>query len=159
MTINYCYWEWDCECHCARQAEKEDFESHSQKQGKASISSSVMTSQSKTNQSLVASSIKNSSSSHLCPLLPKSNPTFCRWTFLPSWPTTANWPVTSARSISKTIYVSIAVQETTSWTSVPRSRPWSLPKATVLQQLLILWQLFLRNPQKNRERPLELRTD
>jgi len=36
-------------------------------------------------------------------------------------------------------------------TPVPKSRPWSLPKAVVLQQLLILQQLLSKNPQKNRE--------
>ena len=97
--------------------------------------------------------------SYLCPLLPRSNPTLHRWTSLPSWPAMASWPVTSARSVSKTICASIAVQETTSWTPVPRSRPRSLPRAVVLQQLLILQQLPLRNPQKNRERPPGLRTD
>ena len=97
--------------------------------------------------------------SHLRPLFPRSNPILHRWTSLPSWPAMASWPVMSARSVSKTIYASIAVQETTSWTPVLRSRLWSLPKAAVLQQLLILWQLPLRNPWKNRERPPELRTD
>ena len=97
--------------------------------------------------------------SHLCPLLPRSNPILHGWTSLPSWPAMASWLVTSARSVLKTICASIAVQETTSWTPVPKSRPWSLPKATVLQQLLILWQLFPRNPQKNREQPPGLRTD
>ena len=97
--------------------------------------------------------------SHLRPPLPKSNLILCGWTSLLSWPATASWLVTRARSISKTTCVSIAVQETTSWTPVPRSRPWSLPRAVVLQQLLILWQLFLRNPQKNRERPPGLHTD
>jgi len=37
----------------------------------------------------------------------------------------------STRSVSKTICASIAVQETTSWTPVPRSRPQSLSKAVV----------------------------
>ena len=41
ITINHYYWERDCEYHCVRQAEKEALESHSQKQGKASTSSSV----------------------------------------------------------------------------------------------------------------------
>jgi len=59
MTIDYRYWERDCECHCARQAEKEALESHSQKQGKASTSSSVMASQSKANPFLAALSAKN----------------------------------------------------------------------------------------------------
>ena len=44
MTIDYRYWERDRECHHARQAEKEALESHSQKQGKASTSGSVMAS-------------------------------------------------------------------------------------------------------------------
>jgi len=59
MTINHCYWERDCECHHARQVEKEALESHSWKQGKASTSSFVIASQSKTNTPLVASSAKN----------------------------------------------------------------------------------------------------
>jgi len=67
--------------------------------------------------------------------------------------------VTSVRNISKTIYASIAMQKTTNWTPVPRSRPWSLPNVAVLQQLLILWQLPPRNPWKNREQPPELYTD
>ena len=40
MTINHHYWEKDHKRHHARQAEKEALESHFQKQGKASISSS-----------------------------------------------------------------------------------------------------------------------
>jgi len=51
----------------------------------------------------------------------------------------------SARSALKIIYTSIVVQKTTSWNPVPRSRLWSYPRAVVLQQLL------LRNPWKNRE--------
>ena len=97
--------------------------------------------------------------SHLHPPLLRSNLAFHRWTSLPSWPAMASQPVTSARSILKTICISIAVQETTSWTPVPRSRPWSLLRAAVLQQLLILRQLPPRNPRKNRERPPGLRTD
>ena len=97
--------------------------------------------------------------SHFHPPLPRSNLILHGWTFLPSWLAMASWPVTSARSISKTICASIVVQETISWTSVPRSRPQSLPRAVVLQQLLILWQLPPRNPQKNRERLPGLCTD
>ena len=96
---------------------------------------------------------------HLHPLLPRNKPILHGWTSLPSWPATASWPVTSARSISKTICASIAVQETTSWTSIPRSRLWSLLRAVVVQQLLILWQSLPRNPWKNREQPPELCTD
>ena len=59
MTIDYCYWKRDCKCHHARQAEKEALESYSQKQGKASTSSSVTASQSKAKTPLVASSTKN----------------------------------------------------------------------------------------------------
>ena len=59
MTINHRYWERDRERYCAKQAEKEALESHSQKQGKASISGSGTASQSKANPSPVASSTKN----------------------------------------------------------------------------------------------------
>ena len=74
MTINHCYWERDHERHHARQAEKEALESHSQKQGKASISSSGMASQSKANPSLVALSAKNSSSKPSLSPAPKKQP-------------------------------------------------------------------------------------
>jgi len=74
MTIDHCYWERDCERHHARQVEKEALESHFQKQGKASTSSSVMTSQSKANQSPAASSIKNSSSKPSLSPAPKKQP-------------------------------------------------------------------------------------
>jgi len=74
MTINHCYWERDRECHCARQAEKEVLESHSQKQGKASTSGSVMASQSKANPFLAASSAKNSSSKLSPSSTPKKQP-------------------------------------------------------------------------------------
>ena len=97
--------------------------------------------------------------SHLHPPLPRSNPTLHRWTFLSSWLTMASWIVTSTRSVSKTICASIMVQKTTNWTPVPRSRPWSLLKAAVFQQLLTLQQLPPRNPWKNREWPPGLYTD
>ena len=97
--------------------------------------------------------------SHLHHPFPRNNLTLCGWTSLPSWPAMESWPATSARSILKTICASIAVQETTSWTLVPRSKPWSLPRAAVLQQLLILQQLLPRNPQKNRKQPPGLHTD
>ena len=71
MTIDHRYWERDHECHCARQAEKEALESHSRKQGKASISCSATTLQNKANSSLVASSAKNPSS--------KSSPSSTLW--------------------------------------------------------------------------------
>ena len=74
MTINHCYWERDREYHRARQAEKEALESHSWKQGKASISGSVMTSQSKANPSPVASSAKNPSSKLPLSSAPKKQP-------------------------------------------------------------------------------------
>jgi len=51
MTINHRYWERDHERHRARQVEKEALESHSRKQGKASISSSGTASQNKVNPS------------------------------------------------------------------------------------------------------------
>ena len=62
MTIDYRYWKRDRERHHARQAEKEALKSHSQKQGKASTSGSVMASQSKANPSPAVSSAKNTSS-------------------------------------------------------------------------------------------------
>ena len=62
MTIDHHYWERDRERHHARQVEKEALESHSWKQGKASTSGSVITSQNKANLSPVASSTKNPSS-------------------------------------------------------------------------------------------------
>ena len=71
MTINHRYWERDHECHCGRQAEKETLESHSQKQGKVPISSSVMVFQSKVNPFPVASSAKNSFSKPFPSLAPK----------------------------------------------------------------------------------------
>jgi len=74
MTIDYHYWERDRECHCARQAEKEALESHSQKQGKASTSSSVMASQNKANPSPAASSTKNPSSKPSLSPTPKKQP-------------------------------------------------------------------------------------
>jgi len=74
MTINHRYWEQDREHHRARQAEKEALESHSRKQGKASTSSSVMTSQSKANLSLVASFAKNPSSKPSLSSIPKKQP-------------------------------------------------------------------------------------
>ena len=74
MTINHHYWEQDHECHCTRQVEKEALKSHSQKQGKASTSSSVMVSQSKANPFLVASSTKNSFSKLSPSSAPKKQP-------------------------------------------------------------------------------------
>ncbi len=49
MTIDHCYWKRDCECHHAMQAEKETLKFHSQKQGKASTSSSTTAFQNKAN--------------------------------------------------------------------------------------------------------------
>ena len=67
MTIDHRYWKWDYKCHCARQVKKEALKSHSQKQGKASTSSSTMAPQNKTNPSLVALSTKTFSKSSLSP--------------------------------------------------------------------------------------------
>ena len=74
MTIDHRYWERDHEHHRARQAEKKVLESHSQKQGKASTSGSVIASQSKANLSLVASSAKNPSSKLSLSPAPKKQP-------------------------------------------------------------------------------------
>jgi len=74
MTTDYCYWEQDHKHHHARQTEKKALESHSWKQGKASISSTPMALQNKENPSLAASSTKNSSFKlHLSPA-PKKQP-------------------------------------------------------------------------------------
>jgi len=62
MTINYHYWERDHKHYHARQVEKETLEFHSQKQGKASTSGSIMASQNKANSAPAASSAKNPSS-------------------------------------------------------------------------------------------------
>ena len=61
MTIDHYYWERDHKRHRARQVEKEALESHSQKQGKASISGTAMVLQNKANPFPVALSAKNSS--------------------------------------------------------------------------------------------------
>jgi len=74
MTIDHHYWERDHEHHRARQMEKEALKSHSWKQGKVSISSSVMASQSKANPSLAASSTKNPSSKPSPSPTPKKQP-------------------------------------------------------------------------------------
>ena len=74
MTIDHRYWKQDYERHHGRQVEKEALESHSQKQGKASTSGSVMASQSKANPSLAASSTKNSSSKPSLFPAPKKQP-------------------------------------------------------------------------------------
>jgi len=74
MTIDHCYWKRDHKHHHARQVEKEALESHSRKQGKASTSSSVMASQSKTNPSTTASPTKNSSSKPSLSPTPKKQP-------------------------------------------------------------------------------------
>ena len=97
--------------------------------------------------------------SHLHLLLSRSNLILYGWTSFLSWPATTSWPVTSAKSVLKTICASIAVQETTSWTPIPRSRLWSLLKTAVLQQLLILQQLLLTNLWKNKEQFPGLCTD
>jgi len=151
MIINHHYWERDCKCHHARQAEKEALGSHSQKQGKASTSSSAMAFQNKANTPPVALSTKNPFSKSSLSPTPKKQPNTLQVDLSSKLASNGKLTATSGRSVSKTICASIAVQETTSWTPVPRSRSRSHPKAAVLQQLLILRQLPLRNPQKNRE--------
>ena len=78
MTIDHRYWKRDHERHHARQAEKEALESHSQKQGKASTSSSAMASQNKANSALVASSTKNPFSKPSPSPAPKKQPNTLR---------------------------------------------------------------------------------
>jgi len=74
MTIDHRYWKRDCEHYRARQVEKEALESHSRKQGKASTSGSITTSQSKANPSPVAWSAKNPSSKLSPSHAPKKQP-------------------------------------------------------------------------------------
>jgi len=74
MTINHYYWECDHEHHCARQVEKEALESYSQKQGKASTSSTAMVSQNKANPSSAVSSAKNLFSKSFLSSAPKNQP-------------------------------------------------------------------------------------
>ena len=74
ITIDHRYWEQDCKCHHARQVEKEILESHSWKQGKASISGSVTASQNKANTPPVVLSAKNSSSKSSPSPAPKKQP-------------------------------------------------------------------------------------
>jgi len=74
MIINHCYWEQDCKYHHAKQVEKEALESHFQKQGKASTSSTAMAPQNKAKTSPVASSAKNSSSKSSLSPTPKKQP-------------------------------------------------------------------------------------
>ena len=78
MTIDHCYWKCDHEHHHIRQVEKEIFESHSQKQGKASTSSPTIASQNKTNPFLVALSTKNPSSKSFSSSAPKKQPNTLR---------------------------------------------------------------------------------
>ena len=156
MTIDHHYWEYDYKHHCARQVEKEALESHFQKQRKASISGPTVASQNKANISLMASFAKTSLKLSLSSALKKQPNT--SWVDLSSKPA-SNSKLTSARNILKTICASIVVQKTTSQTPISRSRLWSCLRAIVFQQLLRLWQLFLRNPWKNREQPPGLHTD
>ena len=74
ITIDHHYWKRNHECHHARQVEKEALESHSWKQGKAFISSSVIASQNKANPSLTASSAKNPYSKPSPSPAPKKQP-------------------------------------------------------------------------------------
>jgi len=74
MTIDHCYWEQDCKHHHARQAEKEALEFYSQKQEKASTSSSATASQNKAYSAPAASSTKNSSPKSFLFPAPKKQP-------------------------------------------------------------------------------------
>ena len=93
MTINYYYWERDHKHHCAKQVEKEALESHFWKQEKASTSSSVTVSQSKTNPSPVALSAKNPFSKPSMSPTPKKQPN-TPWVDL-SFKLTSNGKLTS----------------------------------------------------------------
>ena len=145
ITIDYCYWERDCKRHHARQAEKEALKSHFQKQGKASTSSSVMASQSKANPSLVASSAKNPSSKLSPSSAPKKQPNTPRIDLFSKL--ASNGKLTSDEH-KKRLENNLCL-----YYSVKDHKLDSCPKkqTMVFQQLLILRQLLLRNPWKNRE--------
>ena len=143
MTINYHYWERDCKCYHARQAEKEALESHSRKQGKASTSSSATTPQNKANSSPVASSAKNPFSKSSPSPTPKKQPNTPQVDF--SSKLASNSKLTSDK-YKKRLKNNLCL-----YSPIPRSRPQSFPRVTVLQQLLILQLLLPRNPWKNRE--------
>jgi len=74
ITIDHYYWEQNCKYHHVRQVEKEALKSHSQKQGKASTSSTAMASQNKVNPSPTASSAKNLFSKSFPSSTPKKQP-------------------------------------------------------------------------------------
>ena len=137
--------------HYAKQAEKETLESHSQKQGKTSTSSSTTTPQNKANSSLVASSAKNPYSKSSLISTPKKQPNTPQVDF--SSKLASNSKLTSDKH-KKYLENNLCL-----YSPVPRSRPQSLPRVMVLQQLLILQLLLLRNPWKNREQPPGLCTD
>lgn len=67
ITIDRYYWKYNHKCYYARQAEKEAFESHFQKQGKASSASNAMASQNNTNIFLVTLFAKSFSFNKLSP--------------------------------------------------------------------------------------------
>jgi len=149
MTINYCYWKRDCECHRARQAEKEALESHSWKQGKASTFGSATASQNKTNIPPTASSAKNPSSKPSLSPAPKKQPNTL-WVDLSS-KLASNGKLTSDKckkhlKNNLCLYCGAGDHKLD---FCPKKQTTGSP--TVLQQLLILWQLFPRNPWKNRE--------
>ena len=139
MTINHCYWKQDRKCHCARQVEKEALKSHFRKQEKASISSSVMVSQSKANIPPAAPSAKNSSSKS-SPFSTLKKQLNTPWVDLSS-KLASNSKLTSDKR-KKRLKNNLCL-----YCSAGDHKLDSCPKkqTTVLQQLLILWQLFLRN--------------
>jgi len=153
MTIDHRYWERDREHHHIRQVEKEALESHSWKQGKASISGSTMASQNKANSALVASSTKNPSSKPSLSSAPKKQPN-TPWVDLSS-------KLASNSKLTSNKHKKHLENNLCFYCGVEDHKLDSCPKkqTTVLQQLLILQQLLLRNPQKNRERPPGLCTD
>ena len=145
MTIDHHYWERDHKCHHARQVEKEALKSHSQKQGKASTSGSVMASQSKANTPPAASSAKNLASKSSPSPAPKKQPNTPRVDL--SSKLASNSKLTSNKC-KKHLKNNLCL-----YCGAGDHKLDSCPKkqTTVLQQLLILWQLSPKDPWKNRE--------
>ena len=157
IITDHCSWKQDCKCHRARQAEKKILKSHFQKQGKASTSGTVTAPQNKANLSLATLSAKNSSSKSSLFSTPKKQLN-TPWMDLSS-KLTSNNKLTSNEckkhlKNNLCLYCSAGDYKLD---SCPKKQ--TLLRIIVLQQLLILWQLLLRNPQKNRERPPGLCTD
>ena len=151
MTIDHCYWEQNYECYRVRQVEKEAFEFYFWKQGKASTSSTATAHQNKADSSLVASSTKNASSKSSLSPTPKKQPNTSQVDL--SSKLARDGKLTSdehKKYLENNLYLYYSAED---------HKLQSLLRTMMLQQLLILQQLLLRNPWKNREQLPRLYTD